>query len=221
MQTALMREISDEFLLGVGGMSATLVGLFLVGAFFYAETALRDPAPGRAAMAPYIRASARIVLILYAIPIGLSLSLVALELFWSRLLFIVLSLLLLAANVDTVRRLMALSRPSELPLLVGTEVIGTAFVVVLVRLPWILGGLYPDRADLTWSALISFATGFLGIAAMVLTAFDVTEGRAGTVDSAPDQQSGKAAVTEATGAAAEAAKRRRPRQSSVKAPNRH
>jgi hypothetical protein len=168
-----MREISDNFLLGVAGMSSTLVGLFLVGTFFYAETALRNAASGQAAMAPYIRASTLIVLLLYAIPIGVPLTLMALDLVWSRLLFAVLSILLVAANVDTVRRLRRL--PSELasPLLIGTEVVGTAAVIVLVTAPWILGGFAPGREELTLSILGSFATGFLGICAIVLTAFDV------------------------------------------------
>jgi hypothetical protein len=54
-----MREVSDAFLLNVAEVSATLIGLFLVGVFFYVET------PN-----------------------------------WNRVLFLVLSLMLLAANVD-------------------------------------------------------------------------------------------------------------------------
>jgi hypothetical protein len=33
-----MREVSDAFLLQVAEISATLIGLFLVGLFFYIET---------------------------------------------------------------------------------------------------------------------------------------------------------------------------------------
>jgi hypothetical protein len=58
-------------------------------------------------------------------------------------------------------------------MLVATEIVGTIGVVLLVTLPWILGGLEPSREDLTWSILLAFATGFIGIWAMVLTAFDV------------------------------------------------
>jgi hypothetical protein len=168
-----MQDISDDFLLAVAGMSSTLVGLFLVGTFFYADTAMRRPDSGHATMAPYIRASTLIVLILYAIPIGVSLTLVGLDILWSRLLFALLSVLLLATNLNTIRRLRILSRDLATPLLIATEIVGTLAVVVLVTLPWILGGLEPDREELTWAILLSFATGFLGICAIVLTAFDV------------------------------------------------
>src|SRR5919106_2494952 len=96
-----MRQVSDAFLLNMAEVSATLIGLFLVGVFFYVETGLRRWDRARAAFEPYLRAGTRITLIVFAIPLGLSLALVALELFWARLLFVVLSLLLIAANVDS------------------------------------------------------------------------------------------------------------------------
>jgi hypothetical protein len=36
-----MREVSDAFLLNVAEVSATLIGLFLIGVFFYVETGFR------------------------------------------------------------------------------------------------------------------------------------------------------------------------------------
>ena len=36
-----MRQVSDAFLLNMAEVSATLIGLFLVGVFFYIETGLR------------------------------------------------------------------------------------------------------------------------------------------------------------------------------------
>jgi hypothetical protein len=73
-----MREIADDFLLGVAEVSASLLGLFFVGIFLYVQTVLgreRD----RLVDALYIRSSAQVVIALSAISIGLSLSLVALE----------------------------------------------------------------------------------------------------------------------------------------------
>lgn len=169
----MMREISDGFLLGIAEVSAALVGLFLVGVFVYLETFIQRDAERSSAEAPYIRSSTQIVIILYAFPIGLSLTLVAMEPIWSRLLLVVLSVLLIAANVDTVRRVSRLAQASSAPMLVATEIVGTIGVILLVTLPWILGGLEPSREDLTWSILLAFATGFIGIWAMVLTAFDV------------------------------------------------
>ena len=43
-----MREVTDAFLLNVAEVSATLIGLFIIGAFFYAEVGLRRLGPARA-----------------------------------------------------------------------------------------------------------------------------------------------------------------------------
>ena len=100
-----MRPVSNAFLLNMAEVSGSLIGLFLVGVFFYVETGFRRLDRSRAALEPYLRAGTRITLIVFAIPLGLSLSLVALELAWSRALFVILSAMLLVANVDTVRRI--------------------------------------------------------------------------------------------------------------------
>ena len=183
-----MREISDDFLLNMAEVSASLVGLFIVGVFVYIETGINRGGPLRSVEAPYIRSSAQIVILVYAIAIGLSLSLVALELVWSRLLLVVFSLLLVAANVDTVRRVSRLARRRGSAMLITTEVVGTVATVLGITLPWILGGLEPSREDITWTILLAFACGFIGIWAMVLTAFDIggrEPGHAPVTESAP------------------------------------
>ena len=98
-----MQQVSDAFLLTIAEVSATLIGLFIVGVFFYIDTGLRQLHDIPDVVAPYIRAGTRIVLVLYAIPLGLSLTLVVLEPIWTRLLFALLSLVLVAANLDTAR----------------------------------------------------------------------------------------------------------------------
>jgi hypothetical protein len=40
-----MREVSDDFLLNMAEVCAGLLGLFLVGAFFYVETGFRCLGP--------------------------------------------------------------------------------------------------------------------------------------------------------------------------------
>jgi hypothetical protein len=50
----------------------------------------------------------------FAIPLSLSLSLVALDIVWGRILFVLLSLTLIAANVDTLVRIGAAARPRAL-----------------------------------------------------------------------------------------------------------
>jgi hypothetical protein len=140
--------------------------------FFYVETGFRRSGVARA-MAPYFRSSTRIVLVLFAISIGLSLTLVSLELAWSRGLFAVLSVVLIVANVDTALRSRTAASVTGSNLLTMNEIAGTVGVAVLVVIPWALGGLHPNRGDLTWAILLAFATGFLSICTAVLSAFDI------------------------------------------------
>jgi hypothetical protein len=168
-----MRPVSNAFLLNMAEVSATLIGLFLVGVFFYVETGFHRIDRVRAAFEPYLRAGTRITLIVFAIPLGLSLSLVALELAWSRALFLILSVMLIVANVDTVRRIGESTRATRSTGLLINEGVTTLLSVTLLVLPWALGGLHPDRRDLTWAILLAFAAGFLSIAATVLSAFDL------------------------------------------------
>ena len=96
-----MEPVTDAFLLLVAEVSAALIGLFLVGMIFYIQTGFGQLERSRVVVEPYFRASTRIVLILYSIPLGLSLTLVALPIFWSRMLFLVLMVGLVSANVST------------------------------------------------------------------------------------------------------------------------
>jgi hypothetical protein len=168
-----MREVSDAFLLSVAGISATLVGLFLVGVFFYIETGPRRGDTQRDAFVRYLRAGTRITLIVFAIPVGLSLALVAMELPYARVLFGVLCILLLAANVDSARRVRGVERVTGSTTMLAMEVVTSMLAVALVITPWVLGGLRPTREDLTWAIVLAFAAGLLSIAATVLSAFDV------------------------------------------------
>jgi hypothetical protein len=51
-----VRPVSDVFLLSVAEIAATLIGLLLVGAFFYVETGLRRLGRAREAATSYLRA---------------------------------------------------------------------------------------------------------------------------------------------------------------------
>jgi heme/copper-type cytochrome/quinol oxidase subunit 2 len=96
-----MPEVSDDFLLSIAEVTAALAGLFLAGIFFFVETGFRGRE--REALEPYFRSGTRIVLILFAIPLILSMTLVVMEPVWSHLLFALLSLIPIAANVDSLR----------------------------------------------------------------------------------------------------------------------
>jgi hypothetical protein len=52
------------------------------------------------------------------------------------------------------------------------EVLGSVAVLILVVLPWALGGFHPTREDLTRAILLSFGSGFLSVSALVLSVFD-------------------------------------------------
>jgi len=168
-----MRQVPDEFLLNMAEVSAGLIGLFLVGVFFYLDTGFRRLGRARSVFESYFRSSTRIVMVLFSIPLGLSLTLVVLDPVWNRVLFAFLSLVLVAANVDTALRIPAVHKVTGSIALLVNEVVGSLGVLTLVVLPWLLGGLHPTREDLTWAILLSFASGFLSILALVLSVFDV------------------------------------------------
>ena len=170
-----MRPISDAFLLSVAEIAATLIGLLLVGAFFYVETGLRRLGPAREAATSYLRAGIRIVLVLYGMTLALSLSLVALESIWTTVFFAVLSLLLLAANVTTSLRIRALAKLTRSRAVLVNDLVSSAGILALVAIPWVLGGLHPTREDLTWAILLSLATGFLCTSTLVLSVFDLSK----------------------------------------------
>jgi hypothetical protein len=168
-----VQEVSDAFLLNMAEVSATFIGLFLVGVFFYVETGFRRLEQGREVFEQYFRAGTRIVLILYTLPLGLSLTLVVLSLNWNRVIFALLSVILLVANVDSFTRVRGIASLTGSPILLVNELLGSVAVVILVALPWILGGFHPTREDLTWAILLSFASGFFSVIALVMSAFDI------------------------------------------------
>jgi hypothetical protein len=169
-----MRQVPDAFLLLIAEASSGLTGLFLVGVFFYVDTGFRRPRRASESFEAYIRASTRIVLVLFGIAIALSLALVALDLLWPRLLLALLGAALIAANVNTVANIAGAAKVTGSHVLLITEVLGTIAVVGIVALPWILGGLHPSREDLTWSILLAFGTGLVSIFAIVMSIFDIT-----------------------------------------------
>jgi hypothetical protein len=172
-----VRRVPDDFLLNMAEVSATLIGLFLVGVFFYVESGFRRGDSSDEVFWRYLRSGTRITLIVLSIPLGLSLSLVVMDAVWTRLLFAVLSLTLIAANVDSAVRVRGVRHATGSRALLANEVVATALTVTLVALPWILGGIHPTRRDFAWSILLAFAAGLLSIGAIVMSAFDVARPR--------------------------------------------
>jgi hypothetical protein len=170
-----VKPVSDVFLLSVAEIAATLIGLLLVGAFFYVETGLRRLGRAREAATSYLRAGTRIVLVLYGMTLALSLSLVALESIWTRVLFAMLSLLLLAANVTTSLRIRALAKLTRSTAVLVNDVVSSAGILALVAIPWVWVGFVQPKEDLTWAILLSLATGFLCTCTLVLSVFDLSK----------------------------------------------
>jgi 2-iminobutanoate/2-iminopropanoate deaminase len=176
-----VRPVTEGLLLGIAGVSATVVGLFLVGAFFYVEAGMRQQdGQARAAMQPYMRAGTRIVMLLFALALFVSLALAALDLSWARALYVVLTLLLVVANVETALRVRSVRLPGQPRTLLLNEIVGTIGVVLIVVLPWVLGGWRPGREELTLAALLALGTAFVSVGTMALSAFDVARLDAGT-----------------------------------------
>jgi hypothetical protein len=166
-----------------------------VAVFFHVESSLRRSIdPVRDVVQPYMRAGTRLVVLLFVMPLVLSISLIAFELVWSRVLFAVFSLAIVMANVATAARIRTVARATGSMTLVVNEAVGTVLVLVVVALPWALGGIRPTREDLTLALLLALAAGFLSVGVVAISAFDVARGG----DVAPAGQ--------------EATRRRRPRR---------
>jgi 2-iminobutanoate/2-iminopropanoate deaminase len=171
-----MQPVTDELLLGVAGVCATIIGLFLVGIVFFVEMVVGHPGgPLGGVLHSYMRAGTRIVIAVFATALMLSIALVAFDLAWATVVYIALSLILVVLNVDTAIRIGPVTRAIGSKTLLINEIIGSAGVAAIVTLPWILGGTRPSREDLTLAALISFATAFVSVAATALTVFDMAQ----------------------------------------------
>ena len=169
-------EIGAEFLLGLAGVSATLVGTFLVGVFFYIDTDLHRRLATSEAADMYLRSGFRWVFIAYSLPVMVPLALAALDPLWGTLVFIVLGAVLVLASVDTGRRILMEGGSGMSRALVINEWLTSAAVVVIVVLPWVLGGWIPSPSAFVPSLLIALAVGFTSTAAVVMALFDATMG---------------------------------------------
>jgi hypothetical protein len=89
--------------------------------------------------------------------------------------------------VDSAVRVRGLAKVTRSIGLLVNEVVTSMLALVLVLLPWVLGGLRPSREDRTWAILLSFTAGFLSIGATVMSVFDISrlESRSGGKRASP------------------------------------
>jgi hypothetical protein len=170
-----VRPVTNELLLNLAVISATLLGLLVVGVLFYVETGLRRLEHAADVFAPYVRGAARLTMGIYVVALATSLAIVALEDPWARVVFLVAGIAVIGALVDFTRRARVLGE------LMGSaawsrlhEVVVWACVVGALALPWILGGVRPSAEDLTWGILLALALGLLSTLNMLLSVFDIS-----------------------------------------------
>lgn len=168
-----MDPVPDDFLSTIAGISASLIGLFLVGMILYIQAGFERTERTRGVVEPYFRAATLITFISLAIPLGVSLTLWVLPIGWSRSLYAVLIVGLVATNVATVGAVRTCVGATGLYLLWVMEVAGTLLVIGMVVAPLWTGGLSPTREDLVPGLLLSLAIGFLSTCVLVLTLFDI------------------------------------------------
>ena len=164
----------NEFLLGVAGVSSTLIGTFIVGVFFYIDTDLHRILMATDAADRYLRSGVRWVFTIYALPLFVPLALAAFDPIWGTATFIVLSLVLVLSTVDTGWRMLMRGASGNSKALVANQWACTAAVVVLVALPWVIGGWVPPATAFVPSILIAIGAGFASTAALIMTQFDAT-----------------------------------------------
>ncbi|MFI0349935.1 hypothetical protein [Actinomadura sp. 9N407] len=74
-----MNAVDEEFLLGLAGVSATLLGTFIVGVFFYIDSDMHRRLASSQATDVYLRSGTRWVFTAYSIPLFVPLLLAAVD----------------------------------------------------------------------------------------------------------------------------------------------
>ncbi|WP_345752514.1 hypothetical protein [Microbacterium rhizophilus] len=170
-----MIDISD-FYVNLAGVSGTLLGTFVIGAFFYLDSDMHRRALANAVDDLYIRAGIRWVFAAYSLPVFVSLTLASLPRVYGAVVFAVLATVLLLTTVATARRVLAAAEGMSTSLVLN-EWLTTAAVPVLIALPWILGReVLPSVEHYVPSLMLSLAIAFSSTAALVMAEFDSSMG---------------------------------------------
>lgn len=167
-----MNPIPDTLLLTTAQIAATLIGLLLAGVFFYLETGFRRLKAG-GPEAQFLKAAAKLIVLLYSVVLGLSLGLIVLRPLWVTVLLAVLGLAVVAGLVEWTLRSRSLSREVRKAARIQPW-LAWPVVVIPLALPWLIGGWGPSREAFTWTILLTGAVAFMNTASLVLLAFDLT-----------------------------------------------
>jgi hypothetical protein len=177
--------IADEqgFLTALSGVSATLIGAFLVGVFFYIDSEQHRHLTASAAADRYLRAGVQWIFIAFAMPLFVSLSLVSMNPLIGFIVFVFFSLILVASTIDTGRRILAPGGSGASLSLLMNHWFATAAVVAIVIMPSMIGGWLPSAGAYVPSMLLGLVAGFSSTAALVMAQFDSTMGMSQDADS--------------------------------------
>jgi hypothetical protein len=171
-------EVSDAFLLALAGISTTLLGTFTLGVFFYLNSPLRNERGTGAAADRYMRSGARWVFAAYSLPMLVPIVLVGVGPRWAAVSFALLGAALVAATVDTSRRIMAKGATRMSPSVAVNEIATTLLVLPLVVLPWAAGGWLPPPSAFVPSLVLALVAAFTSTATFVMYTFDRVEDEA-------------------------------------------
>lgn len=165
-----MNPVADPLLLELAGITASLLGFFVVGVFFYVQRGL-FPRAAHAAQ-QYMRAATRTVIVLYGMALGAALGLVVFDSPWAGLLYLGMSIVLLWSVFRTSLAISRLHHALEIRVIPQIPIWLAAFASLVA--PWIMGGTNPSREQLTLAILLVGVFAFASSASLVLSAFDIS-----------------------------------------------
>lgn len=166
-----MNPVSDSFLLELAGITASLLGFFVVGVFFYVQRGLFPHAAEAAQQ--YLQAATRTVIVLYGMTLSVSLGLVVLDPSGGALLYFCVSVVLLWSVVRTSLAISSLHQALEIRVI--PQVPMWLAAVASLAAPWVMGGAGPSREQLTVAILLLGVFAFASSASLVLSTFDISK----------------------------------------------
>lgn len=176
-----METVTDAFLLQLASISASLLGFFVIGVFFYVQRGMFPQVAEHALR--YLRNMTGSVILLYGMSLILAMSLVVLELERVAVVYALLSILLVWSVVRTSRAIRRLHQVLGLRIMSQLALWSAAMVVVAG--PWVLGGSNPTRSQFAWSIAVVGLLAFASSAGLVLSTFDIARLEAATLIDEP------------------------------------
>ncbi|HSK96301.1 MAG TPA: hypothetical protein VK891_06770 [Euzebyales bacterium] len=168
-----MTSVSEGLLLTVAQIAATLIGLLLVGMFYYVETGFRRLTTVQVEAGAFLRAATKLVLLLYALVLAVSLALVAFEPLVVTALHVLLSVAVLAALAEMTVRSRRLPRAVRRRHAAAWRVWPPT--IIALALPGLTGGWPLAASALADAVFLVCALAFFLTGGLLLFAFDLAD----------------------------------------------